>query len=153
MHCELLIFSFFLCRLADFKLQLMYVLFWAFACLSTLYFVVLYGTEFVDKPRLANKREKDVSTWTNKDLVTYGDNMNENNFHRLIKTMCVVTKWNILFAEKIERINIWGLFTKWFPKTAPLPLSTPFFFEGHSTMGTFFLLEGGTYASVLHSFF
>jgi len=41
----------------DFKLQLMYVLFWAFACLITLYFVVLYGTEFVDKPRLANKRD------------------------------------------------------------------------------------------------
>lgn len=46
----------------DFRFQMMYVLFWAFACLVTLYFVVLYGTEIVDKPRLANKRDNEVKT-------------------------------------------------------------------------------------------
>ncbi|XP_057291049.1 phosphatidylinositol-3-phosphatase SAC1-like [Hydractinia symbiolongicarpus] len=40
----------------DFSLQLTYILFWAIACLITLYLVVLYGTEFVDKPRLTNRR-------------------------------------------------------------------------------------------------
>lgn len=47
----------------DFKLQFTYVIFWALACLLTSYFVILFGTEFVDKPRLANKRpSKDVKT-------------------------------------------------------------------------------------------
>jgi len=44
----------------DFRFQLMYVLFWALACIVTLYFVGVYGTEIVDKPRLANKREKEI---------------------------------------------------------------------------------------------
>jgi len=40
---------------ADFGLQLMYVLFWGVSCFITLYFVVSFGTEFVDKPRLTQK--------------------------------------------------------------------------------------------------
>eukprot|EP00794_Sanderia_malayensis_P018849 gene18849-20747_t len=37
----------------DFGLQLVYVLFWGISCIVTLYFVVSFGTEYVDKPRLA----------------------------------------------------------------------------------------------------
>ena len=46
--------------LANFKLQLTYVVFWGVACVITAYFVILFGTEFVDKPRLANKRPKET---------------------------------------------------------------------------------------------
>ncbi|XP_002163746.2 phosphatidylinositol-3-phosphatase SAC1 [Hydra vulgaris] len=42
----------------DFRLQLTYILFWGVACLITLYFVSLYGTELVDKPRLVHKWHK-----------------------------------------------------------------------------------------------
>jgi len=40
----------------EFKLQLMYVVFWAMASLFTLYLVLQYGAEFVNKPQLANRR-------------------------------------------------------------------------------------------------
>lgn len=43
----------------EFKLQFMYVTFWAIASLFTLYLVLLYGAEFVNKPQLANKRQRE----------------------------------------------------------------------------------------------
>jgi hypothetical protein len=43
----------------EFKLQLMYVAFWAFASIFTLYLVMLNGAEFVNKPQLANKRQRE----------------------------------------------------------------------------------------------
>eukprot|EP00112_Aurelia_sp_Birch-Aquarium-sp1_P022960 Seg666.6 transcript_id=Seg666.6/GoldUCD/mRNA.D3Y31 product="Phosphatidylinositide phosphatase SAC1-B" protein_id=Seg666.6/GoldUCD/D3Y31 len=39
----------------DFGLQLLYILFWGLSCLVTLYFVVYFGMEYVDRPRLAQK--------------------------------------------------------------------------------------------------
>jgi len=44
----------------EITLQLTYVIFWGLACMITLYFVVLFGTEFVNIPRLACKWRKEV---------------------------------------------------------------------------------------------
>lgn len=42
----------------DFGLQLLYILFWGVSCIITLYFVVSFGTEFVDKPRLVQSHKE-----------------------------------------------------------------------------------------------
>eukprot|EP00795_Rhopilema_esculentum_P001102 gene1102-15437_t len=45
----------------DFNLQLAYVLFWGVSCLVTLYFVIAFGKEFVDQPRLTQKMKEIVT--------------------------------------------------------------------------------------------